>query len=295
MSVKKHSSQRLISDNMMGYLMIAPSYIVYAGFVLIPILWTIFTSFTAYDLKSYTLIGLSNYLKLIEDEVFIQSIGNTIYYSILTIPPVMILSFLLALLLNRKVMGRGIFRTVFYLPNILSMVAIAMAWSYLLNAQAGIFNIALRRIGFETIKWLTDPRIAMVSIAMMSVWASLGYYAILNLSGLQNIPNYLYEAAQIDGANKLQQLFHITIPQMRPTTFFIMVMSFIQSFQVFGQVFILTQGGPLNATTTIAHQIYRNGFEYYQMGYASAEAVILLLLILSITILNMRSGRVGQA
>lgn len=273
-----------------AYLMILPSYLIFLVIILVPIGWTFGMSFTDYNFKTFQFVGIKNYLAIFKDELFLKSIVNTIWYSVLTIVPSMVLSLLLAIFLNAKIPGRGIFRTFFYLPHILSMVAVAMAWSYMYNTQAGIINKALNGLGIASVGWLSDGKIAMISVAIMSVWASLGYYTLLNLSGLQSIPGYLYEAAAIDGATPIQQFFYITVPSLRPTTFFIFVMACIASFEVFGQVYIMTNGGPLNSTTTIAHQVYLNGFQYYKMGYASAEAIILLVIILTITIFNMKFG-----
>ncbi len=282
---KKH-----LTESKLGYLLILPNYLIYITFTLIPIIWTIVMSFTDYDLRNSHFVGVQNYIAIFRDQTFLRSIWNTIYYSLLTILPTIVLALLLALLLNRKIRGRGFFRTLFYLPNILSMVAVSMAWSYLYNAQAGILNRMLNAVGLPSIGWVTDTRWAMISVAIMAIWQSLGYNAVLYLSGLQGIPDYLYEAATIDGANGVQQFFSITIPSLKPTTFFIFVMACIHSFEVFGQVYILTQGGPMNSTTTIAHQVYLNGFEYYKMGYASAEAVVLLVLIMIMTLINMKGG-----
>lgn len=227
---KKRRSR--LTESRLGYLLILPNYIIYTVFTLISIFWTVAMSFTDYDLKSYTFIGIQNYINIFKDEIFLKSIWNTIYYSILTILPTMVLALLLALLLNRKIPGRGFFRTLFYLPNILSMVAVSMAWSYLYNSQAGILNKMLNAIGLPSIGWVTDTKWAMISVAIMAIWQSLGYNAVLYLSGLQGIPTYLYEAATIDGANAVQQFFNVTIPSLRPTTFFIFVMSCIHSFEV---------------------------------------------------------------
>ncbi len=273
-----------------AYLMILPSYFIFFVIILVPICWSFGMSFTDYNFKTWNFVGFKNYINIFKDELFLLSIRNTVWYSVLTILPSMVLSLLLAVLLNTKVLGRGIFRTVFYLPHILSMVAISMAWSYMYNTQAGIINKALTGIGLSAVGWLSDKNIAMISVAIMSIWSSLGYYTLLYLSGLQGIPGHLYEAASIDGATTIKQFFYITIPSLRPTIFFVFVMSCIASFEVFGQVYIMTNGGPLNSTTTIAHQVYVNGFQYYKMGYASAEAIVLLLIILTITILNMKFG-----
>ncbi len=288
------AKKRTVRYDNSAYLMILPSYLVFVTMVLVPIIWTAYLSFTDYDLKNMTWIGFQNYVNIFQDKLFIASIGHTVYYTALTLVPTIVLSLLLAVALNRKIRGQGVFRTLFYLPHILSMVAVSLSWGYLYNAQAGIINRFLGLFGIAKVGWLTDPGVAMISVAIMSVWGSLGYNSLLFLAGLQNIPGYLYEAAEIDGATKVQQFFRITIPQLRPTTFYIFIMCCIHSFEVFGQVFILTGGGPSDATTTIAHQVYRNGFEYYRMGYASAEAVVLLVIILTITVINYRYGGNGN-
>lgn len=294
MNVKVKKKRGNLENDKIAYLLIAPSYLIYLLFVLIPILWTIVMSFTNYNLKDYAFIGFKNYLNMFKDSVFLKSLWNTVRYSLMTIPVAMVLALLLAVLLNQKIKARGFFRTLFYLPNIFSMVAVAMAWLYLYDTNNGIINKVLSDMGMQKVGWVSSTGVAMISIAIMSIWNSTGYNMILFLSGLQGIPDYLYEAASIDGATKLHQFFKITLPMLAPTTFFVFVMACIGSFQVFGQVLILTAGGPVNSTTTIAHQIYKNGFEFYKMGYASAEAVVLMIIILIITIINMKSGKGGD-
>jgi len=274
-----------------GYLMILPSYLIYTLFTLIPIIWTIVMSFTNYNLNTAEFVGLKNYQKMLTDTLFQSSVLHTLQYSILTVPIAMVLGLALAMLLNRKIAGRPFFRTIFYMPNILSMVAISMAWLYLYDTNSGILNRILKEIGLSPVQWLSSSGMAMISVAIMSIWSTLGYNMVVFLSGLQSIPEHLYEAASIDGANAWTKFTKITLPMLSPTTFFIFVMACIRSFQVFGQVLILTNGGPLNSTTTIAHQIYRNGFEFYEMGYASSQAVVLLIIILAITIINMKFGK----
>lgn len=274
-----------------GYLLIAPGFLIYALFILLPILWTVVMSFTDYNLRTFSFVGLSNYISMFRDDLFKKSVENTVCYSVITIPVTMALALVLAILLNQKIKGRGIFRTLFYMPNIFSMVAVSMAWLYLFDTHNGILNRLLGAVGLPAVGWITSTSTALVSVAVMSIWNSTGYNMLLFLSGLQSIPEYLYEAASIDGATRWQKFVNITIPQLAPTTFFVFVMSCINSFQVFGQVLIVTNGGPLNSTTTIAHQIYKNGFEYYKMGYASAQAVVMLLIILGITVVNFKYGR----
>ncbi|MBS5523630.1 MAG: sugar ABC transporter permease [Clostridiales bacterium] len=274
-----------------GYLLIAPAFLIYGLFVLVPIAVTIGMSFTDFNLKTFSFVGFQNYIDLFSDNVFVKSLLNTVLYSVITIPISMALGLALASLLNQKLRGRGFFRTLFYMPNIFSMVAVSMAWLYLFDTNNGILNRILDIFGIAPIGWVTSSSTALLSIVIMSVWNTTGYNMILFLSGLLSIPEYLYEAASIDGATRFRKFVNITIPQLAPTTFFVFVMACINSFQVFGQVLIVTNGGPLNSTTTIAHQIYKNGFEYYKMGYASSQAVILLIIILLITLVNFKYGR----
>lgn len=293
-AINKKRRQNKLEVQNIGYLLIAPSIIIYVVFVIMPILWSVIMSFMDYNLKEYHFIGLTNYISLFKDEVFLLSLWNTIYYSLLTILPTMVLGLSLAMLLNRKIYGRGAFRTLFYLPNILSVVAISMAWIYLYDTNAGILNMVLKSFNLSPVAWVSSTKLSMISVAVMSIWQGLGYDMILFLAGLQSIPEYLYEAADVDGAKFRTKFFKVMLPMLSPTTFFVFVMACIRSFQVFGQVLIVTNGGPINSTTTIAHQIYLNGFQYYKMGYASSQAVILMLIILFITLVNLKYGKGGD-
>ena len=289
------TKRRSLERQNIAYLLIAPSYLIYFVFILIPIGWSLVMSFTDFNFRQLNFVGIDNYVRMFRDQIFMQSVRNTLYFSVLTIAPAIVLGLAMAMFLNRQIRGLGFFRTFLYLPNILSVVAVSMAWLYLMDTNAGIFNRVLHTyLGFDRVRWLSDPNIAMISVAITFVWARLGYNMILYLGGLQTIPSYLYEAATIDGASGWKQFWHVTLPLLAPTTFFVFVMSCIHSFQVFGPVLILTAGGPINSTTTIAHQIHRNGFEFYMMGYASAQAVALLVLTLIITIINMKYGRGGK-
>ncbi len=284
----KYKHGRLERQNI-GYLFVAPSLLLYAVFVFIPIFWTMWLSLTDYNLKVSNFIGLKNYVNLWNDPIFTKALVNTLLYTVMALVPTIVLGLALALLINKKFVGRAFFRAVFYMPNIVSIVAASLAWMYLFS-EVGIFNMALKAVGLSKVAWLSDPKIALVSIVVVALWMSGGYNMLLFLAGLQGIPTYLYEAASIDGANTVQQFFKITVPQLAPTTFFVFVMTCIASFQVFGQVYMMTGGGPNNATTTLAHQIYLNAFQYYKMGYASAMAVVLLAIIMFITAINFRFG-----
>lgn len=266
--VKVARSRSKLERQSIGYLFIAPSILLYSIFVFIPIFWTLYLSLTDFNLLEGRFVGLGNYITLWSDSVFMRALSNTVAYTLMSVFPTMLLGLMLALLINKKFAGRAVYRAIFYMPNIVSLVAASLAWMYLYS-EVGILNMALRALGLPRIGWLTNPYISLRAVIVVSLWSSGGYNMLLFLAGLQGIPVYLYEAASIDGANSLQQFFKITLPQLAPTTFFVFVMACIASFQVFGQVYMMTGGGPDNATTTLAHQVYTNAFQYYKMGYAS--------------------------
>lgn len=278
-----------------GYLFIAPFYLFFLFLILLPIFIGIANSFTNYDLyKTNDFIGFANYQALLKDPIFKQAFGNTLLYSVLYIVPSMVLGLLLALLLSGENRGYQLFRTGFYLPYIISMVCASTIWLWMFDPAAGFFNQLITGLGMEASTWLKDPKLAMLCVVLVSVWKNLGYCMLINLSGIKGIPAYLYEAAQIDGANAVQRFFHITIPMLQPTTFFLFITSCISSFNVFEQVNVLTAGGPMNTTTTIVHQIYIRGFSEFKMGYASAMSVVLMLVICVITLVNFRFGNQGR-
>jgi len=213
-----------------------------------------------------------------------------------SIVPSMAIGLLLAVLLNQSFTGRKFFRTIFFLPYVISIVSAAMAWLYILDGSPyGLLNTLVSSIGLPPRQWLLDPSLAMPSIVVMSVWIQMGFTMIVYLGGLQSVPPELYESARMDGASPLKMFLAITLPLLRPTTFFLVVMTTIAAFQVFGQVYILTGGGPLNTTSTIVFQVYENGFIGYKMGYASAEAVLLLAIILAVTVVNFSYGNKGES
>lgn len=237
---------------------------------------------------------MRNYVDLIHDSLFIQALGNTLFYSVLYIIPSMGLGLLLALLLSNEGKGFKFFRAAFYIPYVISMVCASTIWMWIFDPANGILNQILKVFGRPGGTWLKDPDIAMYCVVFVSVWKSLGYCMLINLSGIKGIPGYLYEAAQLDGANRFQRFIHITLPQLSPTTFFLFITSCISSFNVFEQVNVLTAGGPLNKTTTIVHQIYTRGFTQFKMGYASAMSVVLLLIVSIITLVNFKYGNQGK-
>jgi multiple sugar transport system permease protein len=235
--------------------------------------------------------GVANYQKLLGDTVFWRSVVNTTYYAFVTIPMGMALALALALMLNEKIRGVAVLRTIFYMPQVTSAVAISMVWLWLYETDIGLFNYLLERIGLSPVRWLADPQTAMPSIILMSIWHGLGYRMIIFLAGLQGIPEHLYEAAKLDGAGRWARFRYVTWPMLMPTTFFVFVTSTIGAFQVFGQVYVMTSGGPMDSTTVIVHQIYQNAFVFLKMGYGAAMAFVLFLIVLILTVLNFRYAR----
>lgn len=278
--------------NFWGYLFILPNFLGFLVFMLVPILMSLYFSFTNYDvISTIEFIGLENYINLFQDEQFIVAILNTLWFTVLTVPVGVILSLLLAVLLNRQIRGISIFRTLVFIPVITSMVAVSLVWSMLYEENGGLLNTLLGYLHLPSVAWLTSTEMAMISIAIMSIWKGLGYNMTIFLAGLQGVPRDLYEAATIDGANAFQKFRKITVPMIGPTTYFVTLMALIGSLQVFDQVNIMTGGGPVNATRTIAFHLYQYGFQFYKMGYACAAAYVLFILVFIVSLIQNRSSK----
>lgn len=288
MLIKKQFGQ----DNI-GYLLILPFYIFFFFFIVVPILMNLGLSFARFDLRRIKFIGLKNYINLFEDKFFLKALANTGIYTLFTLILTMALSLVAAVILNQKIFLRRAYRSVFFLPHIISMVAASMVWIWMYEPSNGIFNILLAGLGIPKLAFLHNAHWALFSIILMSIWKYLGYNMVIYLAGLQTIPAYLYEAATIDGATPTQQFFKITLPMLRPVTFFLFVTGLINNFNVFEQVIIMTQGGPQNSTTTIVHQIYIRAFFDFFMGYASAMAFVAVVIVALITLFNFRYGSQG--
>lgn len=267
----------------------APGLLYFLIFLILPVVAAIYVSFTNWDvLTAPRWIGWANYQELVKTEVIRRSILNTIYYALVTIPLTIGLGLLIALALNRAFWGRAFFRTIYYLPVVISVAATSLLWVWLFQSQVGLLNHILKTIGVPTQSWLTSAKTAMPVVMWTGIWQSLGWSVVVFLAGLQGIPEAYYEAAKIDGANSRQLFRHITWPLLAPTTLFVFVILIIGSLQVFGTVYIMTDGGPLNSTTVVVHQIYINGFQYLRMGYASALGMILFIFILILALTNLR-------
>jgi multiple sugar transport system permease protein len=273
-----------------GYLFLLPNIVGFLVFSSIPVLATLGISTLDWDMiRTPTFVGIGNYAVLFtQDAVFRQVLGNTAFYVVGTVPAGIVLSLLLALAMNAQLRGITFFRAVFFVPVITSAVAVAMVWRWLYNRDFGLINLALHAVGLPSIPWLSSSAWAMPAIIFMAIWKRVGYDMVIYLAGLQAIPPQLYEAAQIDGAGRWRRFWHITLPLLTPTTFFISVISIIGSFQVFDLAFILTSGGPGNATNTMVMYVYNQAFQFFHMGYAAAVAWVLFLIILAITLVQWR-------
>jgi multiple sugar transport system permease protein len=235
-------------------------------------------------------VGVSNFVEVLQDPIFARVAVNTITYSGGSVPLLLTVSLGLALALNAKFRGRGFFRTMFFMPVVSSTVAVAMVWRWIYS-PFGALNSVLTALGLPAVGWLTTTQWALPSVIAMSVWQSMGYSMVVFLAGLQGIPRHLYDAAAVDGATGWRRFWHITLPLLSPTTFFVVVMAIISTFQVFGQVYMLTGGGPAFATSTIVYYIYERAFLALHMGYASALAWVLFAAIFGLTMLQMRLQR----
>lgn len=257
-----------------------------------PVIASFFISFTDWELVGKPIwVGFENYKNLFNDKLFIKSLVNTAYYTILSVPLKMVLSLLLAVAMNQKLKGIVFFRTAFFLPHISSMVAIALLWKWIYNSEYGLLNYLIGLIGLSPQNWLGNPKLAMPALVLMSVWKGLGYDMMIWLAALQGIPEDLYEAARIDGATRWQQFKNITIPLLSPTTFMLLILGIIGSFKVFEQSYVMTSGGPAYATHTLVLYIYSNAFEWLRMGYASAMAYILAIIIFIVTVIQLKAQK----
>lgn len=273
------------------YMAIAPWLMGFILFTAGPMLISLWTSFTDWDLLTDPQwVGLENYRSLATDPTFIQSIKVTLAYTAAYVPLDLVGGLLLALLVRPRLRGIGIYRTIFYLPTVFSGVAFVVVWLWMLNPNGGLINLVLRWFGIEGPRWLLDPKYALWSLVMMSFWG-WGRSMALYLGGMQSIPGELYEAAAMDGAGNFRQFFKITLPLLSPIIFFNLVLSIISTFQSFTSAFVATNGGPLDSTLFLVLYIYRQAFEYFHMGYAAALAWVLFAIILVLTLVLLRSQK----
>jgi multiple sugar transport system permease protein len=254
-----------------------------------PVAAAVGISFTQWDvLTPPKLTGLDNYENLLTDKTFSKALVNTAYYVLGLVPITTVLSMMLALLMNQKLRAITWYRTAYFLPVVSSTVAVALVWSWIYSKDFGLLNFVLRGLGLNPIAWLNSTTWAMPAVILMGIWGNLGTGMVIFLAGLQSIAESYYEAAEVDGANGWQKLWRITLPLITPSLFFYFIITMIGSFQVFEQIYIMTRGGPVNSTTTLVYYIYRNAFRNFQMGYASAQAIVLFAIIMVLTLIYWR-------
>lgn len=268
---------------------LGPSLLGLLLFTATPILASLGLTLFEWDLLTAPdFVGLDNFRRLLQDDSFWQALGNTLYFIAGYIPLVMVFALGVAVVLNQKLKGIVLYRTAFFIPVVSAWVAVALLWKWIFNPRMGLLNYLLSLVGIDGPAWLLDPTWAMPAIIITSVWKDIGFIMIMFLAGLQGIPEDYYEAAEIDGASGWQQLRHITLPLLSPTAFFALIISLINSFQVFDQVWIMTGGGPAGATVVLVERIVKNAFSYSRMGYAAAISWVLFLLVFGATALQMK-------
>lgn len=289
----KHMNRRQKHECVSGILFLLPNFLGFVAFSLIPVIAAVYLSFTNWDgISRMDFIFFENFIKMFQHDTFLIALKNTVVYTLTFVPLTVGLGLLVATLLNKKIRGISIYRLICFLPYIASAVAVAYVFSALLHPSLGVINSFLKSIGWDNPpQWLTDGKWAMVAVVAMSVWKNFGYYVVIFLAGLQGISRDLYEAAMIDGANGIKQFRYITLPMITPVAFFSIVMATISSFKVFEQVYILTEGGPGRSTMTLVQYIYFNSFQQYKMGYASAAAIFLFLIIFAVTLIQFRGQK----
>ena len=286
-----------------GYLFIAPAVVLFIVFVFIPIFASLFFSFTHFDvLHPPRWVGLQNFITIITaDPRFWKAFRNTVLYVIGVVPTGISLALLLAVALEELTRGKQLFKILYFVPTVTSVVAVAVIWKWLFAGEKfGLINYALMQFGVQPIDWLLDPKWILPAIMIMSIWAGLGYNVVFFSAGLSTIPSTLYEAAKVDGAGWWQRLWHITLPALRPTLIFVVVMSVANSFQVFDQAYIITGGtgegvgGVLDGGLTLVSYLYEQGFQRFRMGYASAIAYIMFGCVFGLTLFNIRALRANK-
>lgn len=272
------------------YVFIAPAVLGLLLFSLGPMVASFLLSFTSYDLlSSPQWTGLENYAALASDGLFRKSLAVSLVYGLVSVPATLVLALVLAIMLNAKIPALGFFRSAYYLPSVISGVAVAMLWKWLFNGEYGLINVALGKIGIAGPAWLTDENWALRALIFMSLWG-FGGTMLIYLAGLQGVPKELYEAAQVDGATRWRQHLHVTVPMLSSVTLFNLIMGVINALQVFAEPFVLTpNGGPNNSTLLLSVYLYQNAFQYLKMGYASAIAWVTFAIILALTALVFRS------
>ena len=284
-------SKKKKSDIFWGYTMIAPVTIGLGIFYFYPFFKVFFDSFHEVGAFNKTKwVGFANYQKMLTDTVMWQSLGNTVRYVLVIVPATLILSLLIAVLLNARIKGRSVFRVIYFIPAITMGAAVAMIWKWIFNGDYGILNYILGIFGISPVQWLSNPSLTWLAISIVAIWMNVGYNMIILLAGIQGISKSYYESASLDGANGIQQFFNITLPLVTPTMFFVLITTLISTFQTFDVIYMMISSKSLSneAAQSIVVYFYRNAFEFSKKGYASAIAILLFIIIMLVTLFQMK-------
>lgn len=281
-----------VKENRKVYLFLLPGFLIYATFIAYPLIYSLNMSLQDWKVMGDNVfVGIKNYVKVFHDPTLGIAFRNTVVYGLITVPGQMILGLAVAVLLNKNIRGKSAFRALYYLPVVTSWVVVSLLFKFLFNSQAGAVNYFLKDIVHvipEYVNWLSQPWTALAVVMILGIWKGIGWSMVIFLAGLQNIPTQLYEAASIDGANKFQQFFRVTLPLLRPTLVFVLIMLVIGSFNVFISIWLITQGGPLNQTHVVLTWLYKQGFSYLNFGYGAAISWILFTLIFSVSFVQFK-------
>jgi multiple sugar transport system permease protein len=279
----KTTTSSTIRRKVLPYLIVSPYLAHLLVFVLFPVVFSIVLTFHQWNIIApMEYVGLDNFKRLVQDRLFWKAIWNTLRFLLVHIPLQIVVALALAYFLNQKLFLRGFFRAAFFMPVVISGVVVTILWQQLYGLETGLLNRWLISMGLGRVEWLSNPKLAMVSIALMATWKNVGLYVILFLVGLQTVPPSYYEAAEVDGANAWQKFWHITLPAINPTIFMVVVLSTIGGFSLFIEPYIMTDGGPLNSTLSAMLYIYRQAFGYYHMGYSATLGLFFAMLIMAV-------------
>lgn len=292
---KRKIPKNVLNEWKWAYIMVAPTIIGLLVLNIIPIVQTIYLSFFKSGAfgKGNTFAGLDNYKKMFSDIQTWYAVRNTLVYTCLVVPITIAIALLIAVVLNRKLRGKGIYRTIYFIPMVAAPAAVTMVWRWLYNYNFGFINHILVNLGFDKVKWIENPNVAMFSIALIGIWSTIGYSMVILLAGLQEIPKDFYEASDIDGASFIRQFFNITLPLVSPTLFFVAVTSIITAMQVFDVIYMMIDvaNPAYNSTVSLVYLFYNNSFKYSNKGYGSAIVVLLLAIIMVITTIQLKAQK----
>ncbi|OUM95653.1 MAG: sugar ABC transporter permease [Thermobacillus sp. ZCTH02-B1] len=276
------------------YVFLMPNLLIFSVFIVFPALFGIVYSFHKYDgLNPMEFVGFRNYASLLQSREFWEVMRRTFVYVVTAVPLIFAGALLIAMMLVQEIRGRGLFRAVYYWPVMISFIIVGLTWKWILGDSFGVVNYLLERIGLEPVKWLSDPTYAKLSVILATLWSRIGFYMVIFIAGLQSIPQDYYEAARIDGANRIRTFFNITLPLLKPTSLLVLILSVIEAFKQYPLMMALTGGGPGKATTNIVQYIYQTGFIKMQLGMASAMSVVLFVIIAVFTVFQFRLTRGG--